>query len=99
MHVRSYMEDAADSSAIGGGGPRSRKVRNRFKWMLLKLWGGGESLGGFEATPKKAAAIHRCPSSKVCRRIFKALYRQRRNITALARKAEYTNRNGGGVME
>jgi len=50
-------------------------------------------MGKFEVTPREVAAIHRCLSSRVCRRLFKALYRQRKmNITALARKAGCTNR-------
>ena len=49
----------------------------------------------FEVTPKEVAAIHRCLSSKVCRRLFKALYREgRMNITALARRVGCTNRKG-----
>ena len=49
----------------------------------------------FEVTPKEVAAIHKCLSSKVCRRLFKALYKRKKmNITALARKAGCTNRKG-----
>ena len=49
----------------------------------------------FEVTPKEVAAIHRCLSSKVCRRLFKALYREgKMNITALARRVGCTNRKG-----
>jgi len=52
-------------------------------------------MGRFEVTPKEVAAIHRCLSSKVCRRLFKALYREgKMNITALARRAGCTNRKG-----
>ena len=49
----------------------------------------------FEVTPREVAAIHRCLSSKVCRRLFKALCREgRMNITALARRVGCTNRKG-----
>ena len=49
----------------------------------------------FEVTPKEVAAIHKCLSSKVCRRLFEALYKRKKmNITALARKAGCTNRKG-----
>ncbi|HID56298.1 TPA: ArsR family transcriptional regulator [Candidatus Poribacteria bacterium] len=49
----------------------------------------------FEVTPREAAAIYRCLSSKICRRLFKALYRERRmNITALTRRVGCTNRKG-----
>jgi len=52
-------------------------------------------LGKFEVSPREVVAIHQCLSSKICRRIFEALYRQKKmNITALTRRVGCTNRKG-----
>ncbi len=52
-------------------------------------------MGRFKVSPRETAAIHLCLSSKICRRLFKTLYKEKRmNITALTRRVGCTNRRG-----
>jgi predicted DNA-binding ArsR family transcriptional regulator len=46
-------------------------------------------------TPRELITIHRCLSSRVCRRIFRTLLTYRRlNISAISRKARCTRKDG-----